>query len=210
MKLIKENFSHGIVALKSNEFLVATRTLVPDDRMVPLYDVFGGPLWMGRMLCTDEEAKQLERLRERQLEEAGSALVGGAMSMISNVQRLMKRHLEPMLYYTDNAVLNPGNSTVIMRTGIRPLGLSVDMESLAAYPLPRRNTLSAMVLFRPRSYSGMSDLPGFVGNWLSPQRVMEVTGFQIGRKGLTGNGVKSLTFPRFRYTSVQKCTTSVA
>ncbi len=210
MRLFREYFYNGIVRLAPNEFLVATRTLKPDNRIVPLYDLFGPPLWLGRMRCSDDEIKRLTNLRDQQLEEAESALMGGAISMVSCAQRLMRRSLEPMLYFTDYSILNPGNSTVIMRTRALPDMLASDLEHFAAYPIPRKNSLSAMVLYRPRSYGGARELPGFSINSDSTTTVMEVTGFQIGREGLVGNGVKSLMFPRFRHRNVQICKTSVA
>lgn len=205
MQFTPERLVSGCVRLAPEEFLVATRTLKPDNRSVPLYDLFGLPLWLGRVRCTAEEITQLETLREEQLLAAESALVGGAFSMVSNVQRLMKRKLEPMMYFTDNAILNPGNTTVIMRAGIRPEQMTADMEGLKAYPVPRKNALSTIVFYKVRPQGAGRTLPGFVLD-THGKGVMEVTGFQIGREGLLGNALKGLTYPRFRSRQVHMTT----
>ena len=203
MQFVPERFIGGTIRLAPHEFLVSSRTLRHDDRPIPLYDLFGAPLWIGRMKCDSKEVSYLEKQREAQLLEAEEALTGGGFSMVSNVQRFMKRKLEPMLFYTDNAILNPGNTTVIFRANIKPDPFVTQMEALVAYPFPVRNALSKIVLYRPRNYSSGRSLPGFSPSENEGQRILEVTGFQIGRDGLAGNALKCLTYPKFRNRYVQ-------
>lgn len=202
MQIQIETLHKGAPQLSKNEFLVATRVVRPDARRIPLHDVFDVPLWVGRAYCTDEEIKALYAARDKQMEQALDVVKGTGIVFTSTTQKLMKRALEPMLFLTDSDLLNAGNSTVIFRTGVRPTGQSVAMEGLMAFPVPHGGSLSQLVFYRPRSWSS-AELPGYVRSGTDATTVMEVMGFQVGRSGLRGNGVKSLTFPKLRTSRVR-------
>ena len=203
MQIKIETLYKGSRTLPKNEFLVATRVIKPDDRHIPLHDVFDVPLWVGRAHCTDEETMALYASRDRQIEQALDVVKGSGIVFTSTTQKLMKRALEPMLFLTDSDLLNAGNSTVIVRTGVRPSWESSVMQGLMAFPVPHHGSLSQLVFYKPREWSS-ADLPGYVRSETASTTVMEVMGFQIGRSGLRGNGVKSLTFPKLRSSRVQQ------
>jgi len=209
MRIERCNYYQGGVKLEINEFLVATRVVKPDYNKVPLHDQFDLPLWFGKAKCTTSETKAYNACRQQHLEDAERLLLGSAISMTSSAQKMMKHGLEPMLLFTDHDVLMSGNSTVILRARIRPTSEVEDMEGLEAYPFLRKQGLSRLVLYRPRlGYHG--PLPGYVP--FPDERgydVLEVMGFQVGREGLKGMGVRGLTFPKLRTSRVLRCKSDI-
>lgn len=203
MSFTRERYAiQGSIRLHEREFIVGTRLLRHDDRKIPLYDLYELPMIIGRFSCSHERFQRIVRAREEQLERATEALTGGAVSMISNIQRLLKKHLEPMLYLTDNDVLNTGNTTVIMRAHIRPDQMFTDMAPWEAYPVfPYR--LSRFVFFRPRiGWHGVG-VPVFAPANDGDIK-LEVTGYQTGRYGLPENGLRTLRFPTVKPSRVQR------
>lgn len=103
--------------LGRHDYLVVSRTLSPSsDPTNPLRAYFDIPILKGLVHIDNQPFEdEIQLNAETTLQRAEEALRGSVISYINAAQKLVNAGIDPLFLITEDAILNPGTTTVIMR-----------------------------------------------------------------------------------------------
>lgn len=102
--------------LGRNDYLVVARSIIPSKEHFDPLNNYGPLILKGLAHITDKSFAET-RLTNfgTQLQLAEEALRGSTISYLNAPQKLINSGLDPILFLTENAILNPATTTVVMR-----------------------------------------------------------------------------------------------